>query len=67
MKNSLKCQTWVKLQSILAFASMFANVNIDDVVEIGKLQKMSDSEHKKTASLFEVLEMISNVYKKNRV
>lgn len=54
----------VKLQSILAFVAMFANISVSDVVNVRKLQEMSGSESKKTASLFEVFEMISKVYKK---
>ena len=54
----------VKLQSILAFAAMFANVTVSDVVNIRKLQEMSGSKLRKIVSLFEVFEMISKVYKK---
>lgn len=55
----------IKLQSILAFAAMLANVNIDDVVNAKKLQEKSGLEYQKSVSLFSVLEMISGIYKKN--
>lgn len=54
----------IKLQSILSFAAMFANVTVSDVVNIRKLQEMSGSKFRKIVSLFEVFEMVSKVYKK---
>lgn len=53
----------IKLQSILAFAAMFANVNINDVFEIEKLLEKSGSECRKTVRIFEVFKMISKIYK----
>jgi len=55
----------IKLQSIVAFASMLANISVDDVVNINKLQEMSGSEKKDEENLFDILEMISKIYKNN--
>ena len=62
--NRQKLNDNIKLQSVLAFAAMLANISIDDVVDIKKLQELSGYKKRDTANVFDVLEMISAVYKK---
>ena len=57
----------IKLQSIIAFAAMLANVKITDVVNIEKLQEMSDSEKKSSESIFDVFDMISKIYQRDKL
>lgn len=62
--NHQKLNDNIKLQSVVAFAAMLAGISIDDVVDIKKLQKISGYRMQDTASVFDMLEMISAVYKK---
>ena len=57
----------IKLQSIIAFAAMLANIKITDVVNINKLQEMSDSEKKSSESIFDVFDMISKIYQRDKL
>lgn len=57
----------IKLQSIIAFAAMLANIKIADVVNINKLQEMSDSEKKSSESIFDVFDMISKIYQRDKL
>lgn len=57
----------IKLQSIIAFAAMLANIKITDVVHINKLQEMSDSEKKSSESIFDVFDMISKIYQRDKL
>lgn len=45
---------------------MLANIKLEDVVNISKLQMMSGSEKRKTECLFDIFGMISKVYQKNK-
>lgn len=54
----------IKFQAILAFAAMLAHIGINDVVNIKMLQIISGSEECNTESLFDILRMIGDVYKK---
>lgn len=60
--NQQKLNNNIKLQSIVAFAAMLANISIDDILNIEKLQVASNSIKKNTASAFEIIEMISAAY-----
>lgn len=62
--NHQKLNDNIKLQSVVAFVAMLAGISIDDVVDIKKLQKISGYRMQDTASVFDMLEMISAVYKK---
>lgn len=57
----------IKLQSIITFAAMLANIKITDVVNINKLQEMSDSEKKSSESIFDVFDMISKIYQRDKL
>lgn len=57
----------IKLQSIITFAAMLANIKITDVVNINKLQEMSDSEKKRSESIFDVFDMISKIYQRDKL
>ena len=57
----------IKLQSIITFAAMLANIKITDVVNINKLQEMSDSEKKSSESIFDVFNMISKIYQRDKL
>lgn len=57
----------IKLQSIITFAAMFANIKIADIVNINNLQKMSDSEKKSSESIFDVFDMISKIYQRDKL
>ena len=57
----------IKLQSIITFAAMLANIKITDVVNINKLQEMSDSEKKSSESIFDVFDMISKMYQRDKL
>lgn len=57
----------IKLQSIITFAAMLANIKITDVVNINKLQEMSDSEKKSSESIFDVFGMISKIYQRDKL
>ena len=46
--NKQELGSKIKLLSIISFVVMLANIKLDDVVNISKLQMMSDSEKKKT-------------------
>lgn len=63
-ENRKKLNGNIKLQSVVSFAAMLANLSINDVVDIRKIQELSQSEQKRTLSVFEILNMISNIYKK---
>ena len=52
----------IKLQSLLAFAAMLAEISVDYIVNLHCLQKMSNSKKTDSASLFDVLEMVAKVY-----
>lgn len=65
--NRQKLNDNIKLQSVVAFAAMLAGICIDDVLDIKRLQELSGYEKRNTANVFEVLEMISAVYRINRV
>ena len=64
--NKQELESKIKLQSIISFVVMLANIKLEDVVNISKLQMMSDSEKKKTECLFDIFGMISKVYQKNK-
>lgn len=57
----------IKLQSIITFAAMLANIKITDVVNINKFQEMSDSEKKSSESIFDVFDMISKIYQRDKL
>ena len=57
----------IKLQSIITFAAMLANIKITDVVNINKLQEMSDSEKKSSESIFDVFDMISKIFQRDKL
>ena len=57
----------IKLQSIITFAAMLANIKITDVVNINELQEMSDSEKKSSESIFDVFDMISKIYQRDKL
>lgn len=63
-ENRKKLNGNIKLQSVVSFAAMLANLSINDVVDIRKIQELSQSVQKRTLSVFEMLNMISNIYKK---
>lgn len=62
--NRQKLNDNIKLQSVVTFAAMLAGISINDVADIKKLQELSGKRIQDTANVFEVLEMISAVYKK---
>lgn len=62
--NRQKLNDNIKLQSVVTFAAMLAGISINDVADIKKLQELSGKRIQDTANVFEVLEMISTVYKK---
>ena len=57
----------IKLQSIITFAAMLANIKITDVVNSNKVQEMSDSEKKSSESIFDVFDMISKIYQRDKL
>ena len=66
-QNLQELESNIKLQSIIAFAAMLANIKITDVVNINKLQEMSDSEKKSSESIFDVFDMISKIYQRDKL
>lgn len=66
-QNLQELEGYIKLQSIIAFAAMLANIKITDVVHINKLQEMSDSEKKSSESIFDVFDMISKIYQRDKL
>lgn len=66
-QNQKELEGNIKLQSIIAFAAMLANIKIADVVNINKLQKMSNSEKKSSESIFDVFDMISKIYQRDKL
>lgn len=66
-QNQQELEGNIKLQSIIAFAAMLANIKIADVVNINKLQEMSDSEKKSSESIFDVFDMISKIYQRDKL
>lgn len=54
----------IKLHSIVAFTAMLANVSIEDIVDIKKMQSLSESENKKSESLLDIFRMIDKVYQR---
>ena len=65
--NQQELEDNIKLQSIIVFAAMLAKIKIADVVNINKLQEMSDSEKKSSESIFDVFDMISKIYQKDKL
>lgn len=65
-QNQQELEGNIKLQSIITFAAMFANIKVADIVNINNLQKMSDSEKKSSESIFDVFVMISKIYQRDR-
>lgn len=66
-QNQKELEGNIKLQSIIAFAAMLANIKIADVVNINKLQEMSNSEKKSSESIFDVFDMISKIYQRDKL
>lgn len=65
--NQQELEDNIKLQSIIVFAAMLAKIKIADVVNINKLQEMSDSEKKSSESIFDVFDMISKIYQRDKL
>ena len=65
--NQKELEGNIKLQSIIAFAAMLAKIKIADVVNINKLQEMSNSEKKSSESIFDVFDMISKIYQRDKL
>lgn len=65
--NQQELEDNIKLQSIIVFAAMLAKIKIADVVNINKLQEMSDSEKKSFESIFDVFDMISKIYQRDKL
>lgn len=66
-QNQQELEGNIKLQSIITFAAMLANIKVADIVNINNLQKMSDSEKKSSESIFDVFVMISKIYQRDRL
>mgnify|MGYP004481072669 FL=1 len=66
-QNQQELEGNIKLQSIITFAAMLANIKVADIVNINNLQKMSDSEKKSSESIFGVFVMISKIYQRDRL
>ena len=66
-QNQQELEGNIKLQSIITFAAMLANIKVADIVNINNLQKMSDSEKKSSGSIFDVFVMISKIYQRDRL
>lgn len=58
-KNNLIINTNIKLQSILLFIAMLANIKIENVLNLSKLCSMSQIKEVNEITLFEVLELIA--------
>lgn len=65
--NQQELEDNIKLQTIIVFAAMLAKIKIADVVNINKLQEMSDSEKKSSESIFDVFDMISKIYERDKL
>lgn len=65
--NQQELEDNIKLQSIIVFAAVLAKIKIADVVNINKLQEMSDSEKKSSESIFDVFDMISKIYQRDKL
>ena len=66
-QNQQELEGNIKLQSIITFAAMLANIQVADIVNINNLQKMSDSEKKSSECIFDVFVMISKIYQRDRL
>lgn len=66
-QNQQELEGNIKLQSIITFAAMLANIKVADIVNVNNLQEMSDSEKKSSESIFDVFVMISKIYQRDRL